>query len=383
MTGALTFRGIYAVLVGIYLGDCVTTAIVCSIGAKPEARRVGIVNILFNLSETVLVLVVVTVVQKLGLLDAIWMKPITSGGIANTNTIFNLGCAILLLPFVKVYEKLAMKIVKEKPQEKNKYQDKLDGLDPRFYTTPVLAFKSSYEAMNTMLTASRDNINKAFSLLQKYDEKTYEEILKEEENIDLLTDRVSNYLVDLSPRISLDLHVQIQNQYYKTISEFERLGDHAVNIAEHAQALKNGELQFSDRAKQELALLEDLIQRILDNTEEAFRKRDVDAARQIEPMEEVVDDLVNALRDNHLARLRRNECHMDIDNIFLNLLSDIERISDVASNIGIAVIARVYPHLASEAHDYSSKLHQGSDEEFNKQYEAVHAEYFARLSKFE
>ena len=127
-SGQLTFGEIYAVLVGIYLGDCVTTAIVCNIGAKPEAKRVGVVNILFNLCKSVLTLTVVVIIHRAGLLDGIWEHPIYSGGIANANTIFNLSCAILLLPFVGIYEKISHRLVKDEPVAVGEYDEMLDAL---------------------------------------------------------------------------------------------------------------------------------------------------------------------------------------------------------------------------------------------------------------
>ena len=158
-TGLLTFKGIYAVIVGIYLGDCVTTAIVCSIGAKPEARRVGIVNILFNLSETVLVLLTVTILHKVGVLDALWDRTVNSGLIANTNTVFNMCCAIALFPMFNTYEKWSRRIVHDEPQAEGKYKEKLDELSPAFFNTPALSLRSCYDVLSTMFQASRANID--------------------------------------------------------------------------------------------------------------------------------------------------------------------------------------------------------------------------------
>ena len=379
MTGLLQWNAIYAVIVGIYLGDCVTTAIVCSIGAKPEAKRVGVVNILFNLSETVLVLVVVTILHKLGVLDGLWYKTVNSGMVANTNTIFNLSCALLLFPMLPVYEKLSRRIVKDEPIPEGKYDDLLEALSPTFFSTPALALRSCYSALMTMYTASRSNIEKAMNLLHEYDESVVDEIMAEEDNIDLITDRVSNYLVALSPHIKEDYQVRILNEYYKVVTEFERLGDHAVNIAEMSQDLNNKGMHFSDDAIREIDILEDLIYRILDLTRQAFEKRDVDAAMQIEPLEEVTDDLVNALHDQHLERLRRGQCSVDVGSSFLNLLSDLERISDVCSNVGVETLTRVNTELESKAHEFISSLHSGHDEVFNQRYEAAHKEFFGRL----
>ena len=377
-TGQLTFKAIYAVLVGIYLGDCVTTAIVCSIGAKSEAKKVGIVNILFNLSETVLVLVSVTVIHKLGLLDSIWNKPLTSGGIANSNTIFNLGCAILLFPMINVYEKLANKIVKSDPKPEDKYADKIESLNPVFINTPAIALNSCFDVLLTTFNISRANIENAFSLIENYDQKIFDQVVEEEDNSDRLTDAVSNYLVTLSPKLTSAYHVQIMDQYYKNVTEFERLSDHALNIAETAQHKYEDNIEFSEAAKKELSTLHTLISQILEYSDRAFRDRDIEAARHIEPCEQVTDDLVNVIRDNHLTRLREGVCTVNTGTLFMNLLTDIERISDVCSNIAVATIARAYPDLASQAHEYISSLQD--TEEFKKEYSYQHKKYFDILT---
>ena len=383
MTGLLSWNAIYAVIVGIYLGDCVTTAIVCSIGAKPEAKRVGVVNILFNLSETVVVLLGVTIAHKLGLLDSLWTRTVNSGLVANTNTIFNLTCALLLFPMLPVYEKLSRKIVKNEPIAEGKYDDLLEALSPAFFSTPALALRSCYNALMAMYEAARTNIEKAMNLLHVYDEKVVEDIMEEEDNIDTITDEISNYLVALSPHIKEDYQVRILNEYYKVVTEFERLGDHAVNIAEMSQDLDRKGLKFSDDAIREIDILEDLIYRILDLTRQAFEKRDVDAAMQIEPLEEVTDDMVNALHDLHLERLRKGQCSVDVGSSFLNLLSDLERISDVCSNVGVETLTRVNVELESKAHEFISSLHSGHDETFNQRYNEAHAEFFGRLDNKE
>ncbi|MBO4326164.1 MAG: Na/Pi cotransporter family protein [Clostridia bacterium] len=380
-SGQLTFKAIYSVLVGVYLGDCVTTAIVCSIGAKVEARRVGIMNILFNLCKTFLVFLGVFIAHSAGWLDAIWNAPIYSGGIANTNTVFNLGCAILLFPMQGVFVLLAEKIVKDKPHEISKYQGKLDALNPVFYTTPALAFRSCYDILLAMFDAAKDNIQKAFGLLDKFDGKVMDSIRAEEDEVDIMADRVSNYLVMFSSHLKSDEHIKILDQYYKVVSEFERLSDHSLNIAETAENLYRTGIGFSEEGKKELKVLTALITDILDCTRQTFAKRDVEAARSIEPLEEVVDDLVGALRDNHLARMREGRCNVLVDSDFANLMSDLERISDVCSNVGVATVARVDYDRASQAHAYISTLHQGGDEEFNKAYTAAHEKYFGMLDK--
>lgn len=383
MTGLLTFSGVYPIIVGVFLGVCITTGFICSIGAKADARRVGVVNIIFNICKSVLVFVGVFIAHQCGLLNAIWDVPISSGGIANANTIFNLIAAVVLLPFIGFFEKASHRIIKDDTIETSKYDDKLKALDPVFYSTPAIAFNSCYEAILAMADAAISNIHKSVDLLRNYDEKVFEEISAEEKNIDIFADRISNYLVGLSGNLHEDYHVKIMDEYYKVIGEFERLGDHAQNLSEEAKELYEKNIIFSPNALHEIKVAEEVMNRILDYTKLAFEKRDIDAARHIEPLEEVIDDLVYVMKENHLTRLRAGSCNMYIDNNYNNILSNIERISDVCSNVGIAVVARVEPELAQEAHKYISRLHQGKDESFNQEYHEAHDYYFKQLDILE
>lgn len=379
MAGGLTFKVIYPVILGIYLGDCLTTAMVCSIGAKPEAKRVGVVNVMYNLGETVVVFVAVFILQRFGVLNSIWNTPINSGGIANTNTIFNLGCSFILMPFIGYAEKLSRKIIKDEPVKQNPYSDLFEGLNPVFFTSPAIAFRGCYNMLCKMYDLSRANIFKALDLINEYDPEKFKEIMEDEEYIDSMTDSVSKYLLAFSPHITKDSQVRIMDQYYKVVTEFERLGDHATNIAETAQEMNKNKTVFSDAAKHELEVTRELITKILDHSELAFKKRNVEEAAMIEPLEEVVDDLVNALHDHHLQRLKAGKCTVEAESSFLNLLNDIERISDVCSNVGVATVARVHPELAEQAHDYISSLHQGGDTDFTRRYREAHDEVFSRI----
>ena len=380
-SGGLSWNAIYAVIVGIYLGDCVTTAIVCSIGAKAEQRRVGVMNILFNLSKSILVLAVVGILKSLGFLDGIWNAVATPGNIANTNSIFNMASAIVLFATLPLYPKLATKIVKDDPVDEFKYNDKVEALNPAFFSTPALALKSCYDALMTMFLASKENIELAIGLVRNFDEKIYDQIAEEEDNIDKLNDSVSQYLVELSSHLTASEHVTILNQYYKLVIEFERLGDHAKNIADIAKDLNDKESCFTDVALRELDVMQELIMQIVDLAEESFKKRDVDSALNIEPLEEVVDDMVAALRDNHMDRLSKGQCNVVSGTSFMDMMGDIERISDICSNIGLATVTRVNPELAENPHDYSTYLHSGEDTNFNQKYEIAHQEYFSKLKQ--
>ncbi|MBO4788343.1 MAG: Na/Pi cotransporter family protein [Lachnospiraceae bacterium] len=376
----VTFSVAYIIIVGIYLGDCLTTGIVCSIGAKADARRVGVVNILFNLSETVVVLVAVNVLHAFGVIDKLWGASMTAGDIANTNTIFNLGCAILLLPMVGVYAKLSRKIVHDEPESKVDIPE-FNALNPVFYSTPALAFNSCYNALKRMFNLAEQNINRGIGLLYDYSPSVKLQIDKDEDIIDALADGVSNYLVQLSPHISEDLHIRILDQYYKLVGEFEHMGDHGNNIAETAMRLNNDRVRFSDEARAELAVTKEVLDQLLAATREAFEKRNVESAQSIEPMEEVMDDMINALSDNHMARLREGKCSIPAGTGLLDVLTHFSRIADTCSNVGVSVMTRVNPEIANRAHTYVTQLHQGHDKEYNKAYHAAHNLYFEKLRK--
>lgn len=380
MSGGLTFNAVYAVIAGVYLGDCVTTAIVCSIGARAESKRVGMFNILYNLSKTFLVLAGILIFHKTGLLDGIWYEAVNPGRIANANTVFNLASAVALLPLVSVYERLSYKVVKDDEESPNKYKDKLDALNPAFFSTPALALRSCYDALLAMFYAARKNVEDSCSLLRKYDEKKAEEILREEENIDLLADHVTAYISELSSRLTAQYHVSILNEYYKLVVEYERLGDYAMNICDAARDLYKKDITLSQIASGEMDVLEELVARILDLAEQAFKKRDINAAAEIEPFEEVVDDMVEIMRKNHLKRLSKGLCSVPAGTNFMDVLHDIERVSDICSNVGLATLARVHPELNEQTHDYIYNLHAGNDTFFNEKYREARALYVDRLN---
>lgn len=380
-SGLLTFKGVYAVIVGIYLGDCVTTAIVCSIGQKAEARRVGVVNILYNIGKTILVLGLVALLHQFGVLGGLWGQTVNSGMIADMNTAFNLGSAVILFPFIGACERLSCRLVKDEPVPENPYKEKLDALNPAFYATPALALNSCHDLLLAQFRGAWANIRKSFDLLQNYNEDVKEEIDAEEENIDHLTDQVSKYMVGLLPNLKETYQVGILDQYYKVVTDFERLGDHAVNIADGAKNMADANAEFSDTAKAEVKVMTDLLEEILELSERAFEKRDVKAAYRIEPMVDVTEELTGKLKANHLKRMVEGKCNVYTDPTFMNLLNDMKRIADMCSNIGEATVVRAHPELANREHNYFSQLRSGDD--FNKEYKKVYEKYAGRIDAAE
>lgn len=378
-SGLLTFKAIYSVIVGIYLGDCVTTAIVCSIGANREARRVGIVNILYNLSKSALVLIVIAIIHRFGLLDGLWDATVNSGMIANTNTVFNLACALCLLPVIGFHERLSDRIVGKPKTVKSKYDEVLGGLNPVFYNTPALALGSCYDALLTMLSVARQNLGRAQKQFEHFSRERYAEINTEEQQIDRLTDNVSRYLVELLPHLQSEQYTDILNQYYKQSTEFERLGDQAVKIADIAARLSENNTDFSDTCKGELKVLQSLTEDILNNAEEAFTGKDEKAASLIEPKVHVVNDLINEMTQNHLNRMSAGECSFLADAVFSNLMAEYKRIAGICSNIGMATLVRIHPELATREHMFLETLDQNGNAEYKQVLMQTRKQYFEKL----
>ena len=383
VTGKMTFASVYPILLGIFMGDCITTAIVCAIGAKADPKRTGIIHIIFNICSAILVVAAVSILAgATPLLDSIWDAPMNSGGIANTNTIFKLGCALLLLPLANTFEKLSRKIVKDDASSKN--QNRLDArvqtLNRALYKSPALALAAAYEAVTDVAEVACRNAESGLSILTNYDKKQIEQLDTDEDFIDTVTDQTSEYLIGLSPHISGDTDSNEKLNYYmKMITEFERIGDHAVNLTENAEDLVNGRYKFSDDAIKEFEVVSEALREIMGYAREAFTEDSMEAARRIEPVEEVIDDLVAVMRENHMNRLKKQKCSSETGLIFMEILTNIERISDQCSNIGVATMGMHDKQIATMQHDYLRSLHSGTDEIYNHAYAQCKAYYFGRL----
>ena len=380
-TGALTFSSVYAIIIGVNIGDCVTTAIVCSIGSEADAKRTGVIHILFNIAGSVLVILGLMVLRGFGVLDPLWDKVLTSGGIANVHTVFRLVSAIVLLPICSRFEKLSRKLVKDGVQIGENADHELSLLDEKFFTSPAIALSGAGEAITTMARLARSGVMNAMNVLEKFDRHTVDIICENEDHIDKLADHVDNYLIRLSPHVPTGHSNDLLNYYIQCFGEFERIGDHAVNLTENAQEFIERNASLSPVARQELAVLTEALGEILDYTYSAFGATDYDAARKIEPVEEVVDDLVATLRSNHIHRVRDGQCTVYAGLTFLDILVNVERIADQCSNVGVFTLSMSDKHIMNNHHDYIHELHQGKDPVFNRAYQETHDKYFGELKR--
>ena len=239
MTGALTFGSVYAIIIGVNIGDCVTTAIVCSIGSKADAKRTGVVHIIFNLCASVIIITALTILHHTGILNELWEQTMTSGSIANVHTIFRLSTAVLLLPVCGQFEKLARILVKDDMKLGENVDHELSQLDEKFFASPALALSAASDAISTMARLARSGVMSAVEVLHQFDQKTIDVINQNEDHIDALADSVDNYLIKLSSHVSTGHGNDLLNYYIQCFSEFERIGDYAVNLTENATELRS------------------------------------------------------------------------------------------------------------------------------------------------
>ena len=379
VTGALTFSSVYAIIIGVNMGDCITTAIVCSIGSKADAKRTGLIHIFFNISASILVIAAVMILHGIGALDGIWNARITSGGIADAHTLFRLFAAIVLLPFSLQFEKLAKLVIKDDKTQADDLNTELQHLDEKLFASPALALASISGVISKMASLSVYGVKASIRTIRHDEEQAIKDINENEDYIDTLADKVDSYMIRFSPYVPKGANSNLLNYYIQCFSEFERIGDYATNITETAAEIKEKEIEFSPTAHQELAVLGEAIAQVLDYSYKAFTKLDVTAAKKIEPIEEVIDDLVSQLRSNHIQRFHNGDCTVHGGITFLDILVNIERISDQCSNIGIYTLSLMEPQTVQNQHDYSKYLHSGQDEDFNNLYRKYHDKYFNLL----
>lgn len=383
VTGAMTMNIVYPIIMGINIGTCVTTAMVCSIGSSKDAKRTGVAHIVFNVIGTILFMIGMSVLKAFGALPGYWDGPATSGDIANFQTIFNLITAIVLIPFTNLLVKLTYLVVKpdekEAKQTGDEYNKILEALDEKLYVVPQIAMSEAKNAIGTMGTIARQNFSDSILQLKNYSEETSVGIDTREEKLDNFTDTVENFLVTLSKTALTDEQNEVTNIMIQASTDFERIGDYATNINEFAQKIKNENLSFSPVAVKELSAILEAVDDIIDMTVKAFNEDDIELAKRVEPLEEVIDDMVQYLRDSHINRLKSGECKVTAGIIFLETLTYLERASDQCSSIAMLIISRVDVRIRKNHHEYIEALHKETDSAYVEEIKRRREQYLKPL----
>ena len=378
-TGAMTFNLVYPIIMGINLGTCVTTALVCSIGSSKDAKRTGIVHIVFNTIGTILFMIAMTILHNMGFMSDLWESIVDSGVIANFQTIFNLITAIVLLPFTGVLVKIACAIVKDDEEEAEVQYPELAALDSKLMITPPLALAEVTKIAINMAQIAQENIDLSLQQFKEYDPERSVSINAQEEKLDCFTDKADNYLIELSGHIKNAGDKRQHNMLMQCIRDIERIGDYATNFDELAKKKADTDVKFSKIAKKEFAIISDAIAEILRLTIEAMSDDNDYVARRIEPLEEVIDDMVLLLKNRHTDRLCQGVCSINGGLIFMDVLTYLERTADQCSTIAMLLLGKNNDEISQNHHLYMQELHASTDQSYLAEQENRKAQYLTPL----
>ena len=362
MTGAISYGMAIPIIMGQNIGTCVT-ALISSIGVSKNAKKVAVVHISFNIIGTVVCLCLfygAHAICDFAFVDS----PINTAGIALVHTIFNIATSLMLCPFCKQLEKLANSLIKD--DKKSEQENPLTVLDERLLAMPAFAISKCTAITAEMAQLANDNINRAISLMKNYDKKVVDKIVETEELIDSYEDKLGQYLIKLSNvNLTEDENWQVTKLLH-TIGDFERIGDHAINLLDTAQELHDKKISFSDETTKEIDVITQALSDILYLTTEAFSDGDINRAKRVEPLEEVIDELVLQARAKHTKRIQQGNSPMVLGFILTDLLTNYERVSDHCSNVAVVLIEIDSKQLGT--HQYLDRLKSANNVEFADAY---------------
>ena len=333
VTGQVSYAAAIPIIMGQNIGTCVT-ALLSSVGTNKNAKRAAVVHLMFNVIGVVVLLTAFCIVKAV-FAPAILQAPATMYGIAVAHSCFNVICTALLLPCGGLLEKLAVRLVPDGPQEMAQQPVELDE---RLLATPPLALQQCRAVAEEMAACAAEALNRGLDAFSAYTPELAEGIRRDEKRCDRYEDALGTYLVRLSTQQMGAAESEEATELLKTIGDFERISDHAVNVLESAEELRTKGLTFSKTAQRELDVLSKAVRDILALALRAFREQDMDAAGQVEPLEQVIDGLKEQMRTRHILRLQQGQCSIETGFVWCDLLTDLERTSDHCSNIAGCVI---------------------------------------------
>ncbi len=369
LTGGVTYGMALPIIMGQNIGTCVT-ALLSSIGVNKNAKRVAMVHISFNLIGTLVCLIAFYLIDAF-VHFAFVDTSVNPFGIAVMHTIFNVVTTVLLLPFSKLLEKIARVTIRDDDGAEEKYT----FIDKRLLSTPAVALAECTNRTVKMAQIAKSTLLDAIDLLSDYNPKKDEEIRQAENDIDTYEDKLGTYLVLLSGKELTQTDSAQVSKLLHAIGDFERLGDHAVNLVRVATEINEKKLHFSPAAQEELATLTRAIRDIVALTVEAFEKNDVTLAVQVEPLEQVIDSLTAEVKNRHVHRLQAGECTIELGFVLSDLINNYERVSDHCSNIAVNLIEM--EHNSFKTHQYLNEI-KTVDQSFMEMYESRKDQY--RLS---
>ena len=355
-TGAITYGAAIPIVMGQNIGTCVT-AMISSVGANKNGKRAALVHLYFNIIGVVIVLALFYLISWLvtPIAEFVSGTYIDMWGVALVHTVFKIICVVIIGPFYRLLAKLATLTIKD-----GKESETESLLDDRLLETPAFAVGRAAEVTGIMAEIATSALRKSLTLFEKYDAKLADDIRDKESKADVLEDALGSYLVKLS---SYDMDERDSRQITKLlhiIGDYERISDHAVNIVESAEEMHDKKIEFSPQAQREITVLRGAIDEILSIAYEAFVGDDVDRASDVEPLEQLIDELRDKIKLNHILRLQKSECSIEHGFILSDLLTNFERVADHCSNIAGCVI-EISAFDALDMHKYLAQIREGSE----------------------
>ena len=364
LSGQVSYGAAIPIIMGQNIGTCVT-ALISSVGTSRNAKRAAVVHLSFNVIGTIVWLTAFSIVRTVAA-PAILGESATMYGIAIAHSAFNIACTAILLPASGLLERLAIRLVPDGRKKESEVT-----LDERLLATPPLALEQCSVVTEDMAYYAAGAMKKAIECVSDFDPKAAQEVRDSEDETDKYEDMLGTYLLKLGAEPLSDENSEEVTELLKLIGDFERIGDHAVNVIESAEELHEKQLEFSRSAKYELSVMSSAVCEVLDLAVKAFKDNDAQAAKAVEPLEQVVDDLKNELRTRHILRMKKGECSIEAGFVWSDLLTDLERASDHCSNIALCVLD-MKKHTLS-AHETQ---HEREDvPEFSDQYRRYSEKY--------
>ena len=374
-TGKVTYSIAFPIIMGQNIGTCITS-LLASIGTSKNARRTAMVHLYFNVIGTVLFLIGTYAIQyTIGF--SFWEMPIDSGGIANFHTFFNVVVTLVFIPFTRLLEKLACMTIRDKNETDSQPVNEI--LDERFLVSPSLALQKCTSTVERMAALAKENFSEIIALFEKYDTKTADRIRENEDAIDKMEDKLGQYLLKLTQKELNESENKTVTELLHLINEFERIGDYAINVLESAEHMYNHKIAFSDQAKKELSVINEAVSEIIDKACTCFENRDNVVAAGVEPLEETIDMIQETLKNRHVERLKEGTCSIEAGVVLLDILTNLERISDHCSNIALYILDYNSNVSIFDHHEYLKNMHEGSKEEFNRMLSVYEEKYYARI----
>lgn len=371
-TGAVTYGTTIPIIMGQNIGTCVT-AMISSIGAKKNAKRAALIHLYFNIIGTVLFMVAFYAINSFVHFDFL-NDAATPMGIAVIHSTFNIAATLVLLPFGKVLVKLATLTIPETEDEKvEEIPDATKLLDTRFLEKPAFAVAQCKNVGIEMAKLAQRSLEYAIDSITDYDQKKVKDVFRLEDMIDHYEDELGTYLMKLSGKPLSDEDNHTVSNLFHCMGDFERISDHALNLAETAMEMQAKEETFSEKAKGELVTYGEAVKEIMDLSVEAYKSGSMALAERVEPLEEVIDDLNVKIKNHHVKRLRKGKCTIELGLSLSDILTNYERVADHCSNIAVCLIQ--VEEDGFETHEYLNEVKQKDNKDFQNLYQMYYNKY--------